>query len=171
MCIHHRVPICCVVGLHVQFCFLCGWIHEWGSLCVHVACWSVCVCVRTYTVYMHISVTLRVCYICQNFSMCVYIHSVYARIWESLFMSELTPNFSEDVRTGLSQHMDKHYNWASFLSFLLAMLSAFLPWERLFGIREQTVRICHYERNWRSGDYREGRLQLSFVSFPKGRLL
>ena len=77
---------------------------------MHVACWSVCVCVRTYTVYMHISVTLCVCYICQNFSMCVYIHSVYARIWESLFMSELTPNFSEDVRTGLSQHMDKHYN-------------------------------------------------------------
>ena len=82
---------------------------------MHVACWSVCVCVRTYTVYMHISVTLRVCYICQNFSMCVYIHSVYARIWESLFMSELTPNFSEDVRTGLSQLLFYPFCWPCYL--------------------------------------------------------
>ena len=103
MCIHHRVPICCVMGLHVQFCFLCGWIHEWGSLCgmlhvgvsvyvcVHIQCiciylWlCVCVtyvrislCVCTYTVYMHVF---------GNLCLCLNSLQILVRMWELAFLS------------------------------------------------------------------------------------
>ena len=152
------VSECIYVHLSESSCLLCDgftcailfslcmnpWVRKTLCACCMLEC--LCACVHTYTMYVHISVNLCVCYVCWNFSLslCVYIYSVYACIWESLFMSELTPNCSEDVRTGVSQHMDKHYNWASFLSFLLAVLSAFLPWERLFGTRGQMIMICHY---------------------------
>ena len=85
-------------------------MSEEASVCMlHVGV-SLYMCAYIYNVCAYICESVCVLCMLEFLSVCVYIYSVYAYIWESLFMSELTPNFSEDVRTGLSQHMDKHYN-------------------------------------------------------------
>lgn len=85
-------------------------MSEEASVCMlHVGV-SLYMCVYIYNVYAYTCESVCVLRMLEFLCVWVYIYSVYACIWESLFMSELSPNFSEDVRTCLFHHMDKHYN-------------------------------------------------------------
>lgn len=139
MNIFQSVPVCCMMFACARWCFLCicMWFCEQESL-------RACVCVHVLSV----GVSLCILHIFVNSDSCL----------SHRLPCESTPNSSKDVGSGFLSTLDQEHDWASFPSFPLATLSAFLPQERLFGIREQRVTICYYSEKWKKLGLQNGAL-------------
>lgn len=162
--------------------FVVWWVCVFNfmfSLCLHerrseeasvcVACWGVSVYAYIHTVYMHafVNVCVCMCVMCVGVPLyvCVYIQCICIYFWISAHVW-VHPTFSQDVRIGLSQHMDKNRNFLfSPLCWPHNLLSC--PGSSSLAPESKGSWFIISERNWRSWNYKKG-LWLSLVSFPKG---